>query len=250
MPAHKGQEQYENTFQIQPMAFEESTRQLDVRGATDTADDRMLRGLQEFANSQGSQRDRNPFAEAGGLSDSTMSSYQLAQAASVANDMVVRSEKPVIDIETADASGSNTLRSGNGVSPAAAQIDPRLSGVMAESNANGQREENGLIFHHVRPGAKPNMRHAPYLPDFSVYTDGAKVRGRGRFTDNRRREVQDVRKQGACIRCRMLKKPVSDLTHMSKPMLMPASAPVMTLALLVGALTKPAFGNSHASELA
>ena len=32
---------------------------------------------------------------------------------------------------------------------------------------------------------------------------------RGRFTDSRREEVQKVRKMGACIRCRMLRKPVS-----------------------------------------
>jgi hypothetical protein len=32
---------------------------------------------------------------------------------------------------------------------------------------------------------------------------------RGRFTPARRREVQEVRKRGACIRCRMLKKPCS-----------------------------------------
>ncbi|RDW91063.1 hypothetical protein BP5796_02228 [Coleophoma crateriformis] len=33
---------------------------------------------------------------------------------------------------------------------------------------------------------------------------------RGRFTPSRRKEVQEVRKKGACIRCRMLKKPCSD----------------------------------------
>ncbi|KAH8804968.1 hypothetical protein F5884DRAFT_435760 [Xylogone sp. PMI_703] len=36
-----------------------------------------------------------------------------------------------------------------------------------------------------------------------------KPRVRGRFTPTRRREVQEVRKLGACIRCRMLKKPCS-----------------------------------------
>ena len=36
-----------------------------------------------------------------------------------------------------------------------------------------------------------------------------KGKARGKFTDTRRREVQEIRKQGACIRCRMLKKPVS-----------------------------------------
>jgi hypothetical protein len=36
-----------------------------------------------------------------------------------------------------------------------------------------------------------------------------KPKVRGRFTPQRRKEVQEVRKRGACIRCRMLKKPCS-----------------------------------------
>jgi hypothetical protein len=35
---------------------------------------------------------------------------------------------------------------------------------------------------------------------------------RGKFTTSRRKEVQDVRKKGACLRCRMLKKPCSGET--------------------------------------
>lgn len=38
---------------------------------------------------------------------------------------------------------------------------------------------------------------------------------RGRFTDSRREEVQKVRKMGACIRCRMLRKPVSSFLDQS-----------------------------------
>lgn len=38
---------------------------------------------------------------------------------------------------------------------------------------------------------------------------------RGRFTDSRREEVQKVRKMGACIRCRMLRKPVSSVLDQS-----------------------------------
>ena len=49
--------------------------------------------------------------------------------------------------------------------------------------------------------------------EFSAeYGDGqrpTKPKVRGRFTATRRKEVQDVRKKGACIRCRMLKKPCS-----------------------------------------
>ncbi|KUJ10345.1 uncharacterized protein LY89DRAFT_710683 [Mollisia scopiformis] len=49
--------------------------------------------------------------------------------------------------------------------------------------------------------------------EFSAeYTNGErpqKHKVRGRFTAARRKEVQEVRKKGACIRCRMLKKPCS-----------------------------------------
>ena len=34
-------------------------------------------------------------------------------------------------------------------------------------------------------------------------------KARGKFSDSRRKEVQEVRKRGACIRCRMLRKTVS-----------------------------------------
>ena len=36
---------------------------------------------------------------------------------------------------------------------------------------------------------------------------------RGKFSDSRRKEVQEVRKRGACIRCRMLRKTVSGLNR-------------------------------------
>lgn len=36
----------------------------------------------------------------------------------------------------------------------------------------------------------------------------SKSKARCKFSDERRKEVQEVRRQGACIRCRMLKKPV------------------------------------------
>ena len=49
-------------------------------------------------------------------------------------------------------------------------------------------------------------------PDFSVLHKSDKTNARARFTDTRRKEVQQIRKRGACMRCRMLKKPCSDGT--------------------------------------
>ncbi|KAJ4354452.1 uncharacterized protein N0V89_006189 [Didymosphaeria variabile] len=61
---------------------------------------------------------------------------------------------------------------------------------------------------HPRPIA-PNSTQTHFGTDFSVNHKSVKPKVRGRFTDTRRKEVQEVRKRGACIRCRMLKKPCS-----------------------------------------
>ncbi|PSN72866.1 hypothetical protein BS50DRAFT_568475 [Corynespora cassiicola Philippines] len=69
---------------------------------------------------------------------------------------------------------------------------------------------------HPRPIAmNPNATQAHFTTDFSVNQKPAKPKVRGRFSDSRRKEVQEVRKRGACIRCRMLKKPCSGGTPCS-----------------------------------
>lgn len=50
---------------------------------------------------------------------------------------------------------------------------------------------------------------------FGVLQKHSKKNARGRFSDTRRKEVQEIRKRGACIRCRMLKKPCSEGTPCS-----------------------------------
>jgi hypothetical protein len=59
------------------------------------------------------------------------------------------------------------------------------------------------------------MNH-PMTTEFSAeYGNGQKAnkpKVRGRFSAGRRKEVQEVRKMGACLRCRMLKKPCSGET--------------------------------------
>ena len=54
-----------------------------------------------------------------------------------------------------------------------------------------------------------NMPHSRYLNNFSVLPQANRPHVRGRFSEGRRKEVQNIRRQGACLRCRMLKKPVS-----------------------------------------
>ncbi|KAI9672402.1 MAG: hypothetical protein M1817_003424 [Caeruleum heppii] len=50
-----------------------------------------------------------------------------------------------------------------------------------------------------------------YTSEFSTSSSSrhARPKVRGRFSASRRKEVQEVRKRGACMRCRMLKKPCS-----------------------------------------
>lgn len=55
----------------------------------------------------------------------------------------------------------------------------------------------------------PNGSQGQFTTDFSMSPKPHKPKVRGRFSDSRRKEVQEVRKRGACIRCRMLKKPCS-----------------------------------------
>jgi len=55
----------------------------------------------------------------------------------------------------------------------------------------------------------PNSQTKGFVNDFGAATKPTKPKVRGRFSATRRREVQEVRKRGACIRCRMLKKPCS-----------------------------------------
>ncbi|KAH0536151.1 hypothetical protein FGG08_006955 [Glutinoglossum americanum] len=56
----------------------------------------------------------------------------------------------------------------------------------------------------------PNSPQREFRAEFSSGSEKpARPKVRGRFTASRRKEVQEVRKRGACIRCRMLKKPCS-----------------------------------------
>lgn len=62
---------------------------------------------------------------------------------------------------------------------------------------------------YPRPIAmNPNSQAKGFVNEFGNSTKPSKPKVRGRFSAARRREVQEVRKRGACIRCRMLKKPV------------------------------------------
>lgn len=50
------------------------------------------------------------------------------------------------------------------------------------------------------------------LGGFGLLQRSNKTKARGRFSEQRRKEVENIRKKGACMRCRMLKKPCSEGT--------------------------------------
>lgn len=88
-------------------------------------------------------------------------------------------------------------------------IDPMLPDQTSKQHT--ATDENGTkASFQPRPLAiNPNAPQAHFGTDFSVNHKSVKPKVRGRFSDIRRKEVQEVRKRGACIRCRMLKKPCS-----------------------------------------
>lgn len=85
-------------------------------------------------------------------------------------------------------------------------LDPMLQD---HSKEHMQMNDNHKGMGHQRPLAMNAGNQTHFTTDFSMNQKPAKPKVRGRFTDSRRKEVQEVRKRGACIRCRMLKKPCS-----------------------------------------
>ncbi|KAF2089213.1 hypothetical protein K490DRAFT_19004, partial [Saccharata proteae CBS 121410] len=101
-------------------------------------------------------------------------------------------------------------------------IDPMLqeSGKDQMEGQNGVVDGNGNV-NSNNTGNNPFSRPAGmnemvgqqtthFAADYSLNHKPSKPKVRGRFSDSRRKEVQEVRKRGACIRCRMLKKPCSE----------------------------------------
>ncbi|KAI4721733.1 hypothetical protein E4T48_01934 [Aureobasidium sp. EXF-10727] len=70
-----------------------------------------------------------------------------------------------------------------------------------------QQAQEGAPLTHDEPPAF-TVNHG----GFGLLQRANKNKVRGRFTEERRKEVQTVRKKGACLRCRMLKKPCSEGT--------------------------------------
>ena len=93
---------------------------------------------------------------------------------------------------------------------------PMLDGTPGNMYPEATLEQSIQTAELSRTSTYPRIAMNPMTTEFSAeYGNGQKPnkpKVRGRFTPSRRKEVQAVRKLGACIRCRVLRKPCSDGT--------------------------------------
>jgi hypothetical protein len=86
-------------------------------------------------------------------------------------------------------------------------LDPMLQDHSKQQMQSNDHLEKSMANQRSLAMNPGNQTH--FTTDFSMNQKPSKPKVRGRFSDSRRKEVQEVRKRGACIRCRMLKKPCS-----------------------------------------
>lgn len=102
-----------------------------------------------------------------------------------------------------------------------APIDPRLDEAVcdeepvlaAPNHETSRQNQDGFISWTEAPQDFVTQQEPPSTepnPEFGTKQKIDRSNARARFTDTRRKEVQEIRKRGACMRCRMLKKPCSD----------------------------------------
>jgi hypothetical protein len=134
----------------------------------------------------------------------------LVMAASAANDLMPLSNGMTMESELGlAANGMNGMSDKFFHTPGRGwpnlqqnSLDPLLQDHAKDDHLN-------KTMAHPRPIAINPNPQTHFTTDFSVNQKVTKPKVRGRFSDSRRKEVQEVRKRGACIRCRMLKKPCS-----------------------------------------
>ncbi|KAL5116726.1 hypothetical protein ACEQ8H_005338 [Pleosporales sp. CAS-2024a] len=132
----------------------------------------------------------------------------LVMAASAANDLMPLTNglhmDPDLSLPGNGISGMSFHTPGRGwPNLPSSSLDPLLQDHTKEEHVHKSMA-------HPRPIAMNPNPQTHFTTDFSVNHKVTKPKVRGRFSDTRRREVQEVRKRGACIRCRMLKKPCSE----------------------------------------
>ena len=182
----------------------ELQQQSILSSSLSTAGSTSLYSLPVDASSQQQQS-----AEISLMTTTDMSAPPLVQAASAANQQLERSQ----------AQNGQQKRSTSHVDPQLHNMGGAIQSQFNNDTANRQEDESDTMTWN--PTTIPVPQHTfgslsvpsnePTL-GFGLLQKSQKNKTRGRFNDSRRKEVQEIRKRGACIRCRMLKKPCSEET--------------------------------------
>nr|OQO25116.1 hypothetical protein B0A51_08317 [Rachicladosporium sp. CCFEE 5018]OQO27118.1 hypothetical protein B0A51_06026 [Rachicladosporium sp. CCFEE 5018]OQO29431.1 hypothetical protein B0A51_04006 [Rachicladosporium sp. CCFEE 5018] len=97
-------------------------------------------------------------------------------------------------------------------------IDPQLKAIITSSESPARSVDSvqlRTLSSEGQTSALESQQDSLVVPPLVRLTAVPKG-GRARFNEDRRRQVQETRKRGACLRCRMLKKPCSDGTPCDK----------------------------------
>jgi hypothetical protein len=134
----------------------------------------------------------------------------LVMAASAANDLMPLANGMTMDSELGLAgNGMNGMSDKFFHTPGRGWPNLQSSSLDPLLQDHNKDDQLNKTMAHPRPIAINPNPQTHFTTDFSVNQKVTKPKVRGRFSDSRRKEVQEVRKRGACIRCRMLKKPCS-----------------------------------------
>lgn len=166
--------------------------------ASPSTEEQLLHDLQRLADEQNASNEISGNVDDAAIAQDAFSAH-LALAASAANNMIPGSDQ----VSTEEADGTRTTAT-DGANQGV--IDPELHGKWRTSKSH--KSQRSFVFHEVRPGAGFRRPRAMYTDTSNVRKYELEPNFRGKFSDDRKKEVQEVRKYGACIRCRMLKKPV------------------------------------------
>jgi hypothetical protein len=141
----------------------------------------------------------------------------LVMAASAANDLIPLANGLSMESDMnlsghgmqgmSDAKFFHPQGRGNWPNLQSNSLDPMLQDHSKQQMQSNDHLEKSMA--NQRPLAMNPGNQTHFTTDFSMNQKPSKPKVRGRFSDSRRKEVQEVRKRGACIRCRMLKKPCS-----------------------------------------
>ena len=94
--------------------------------------------------------------------------------------------------------------------------DPSTEGGMVAGSPGQPSQEDlefaRMTFQHRPIAAHPNTTATNFVHEYGDSTRVQKPKTRAKFTPTARAKVQRVRREGACVRCRMLRKNVSSST--------------------------------------